>query len=302
VHHGTHALKYMRLKAFILFMAVLFVWPMLVHSQVKVPVLNSPVTDLTGTLSAAEIKSLEVRLLALEKRKGSQLIVVMLPSTQPEDIASFALAVFEKNKIGREKSDDGILLLIAKDDRKVRIEAGYGLEGAIPDAIAARIIREYMQPKFRQSDYAGGINDATSVMEKIIDGEPLPAPLTVDNESGNASSWAWIIAVIIGFQIGGFSSGMPVRPVFIRRVLAAAAAGFITWVFFSLGISTVIAAVVAFLLSGAQSAGRYVSHGGGGWIGGGGSSGGGWSGGGSSGGGWSGGGGSSGGGGASGDW
>jgi uncharacterized protein len=297
------AQKNMRLKTLMLFVVLLFLWPMLAQSQAAVPVLNSPVTDLTGTLTAVEIKNLETRLLALEKRKGSQLIVVMLPSTQPEDIASFALAVFEKNKIGREKSDDGILLLIAKDDRKVRIEVGYGLEGAIPDAIAARIIREYIQPKFRQSDYAGGINDATQVMEKIIDGEPLPAPLTAENDNSDVSTWAWIIAAIIGFHIGGFFSGIPIRPVFIRYVLAAGAAGFITWLFFSLGISTVIAAVIAFLVSGAQSTGRYVSHGGGGWIGGGGSSGGSWGGGGSSGGGgWSGGGGSSGGGGASGDW
>jgi uncharacterized protein len=296
------AMKTMRLKAFMLFIAVALMWPILAHSQAKVPVINSSVTDLTGTLTPAELKNLETRLLALEKRKGSQLVVVMVSSTQPDDIASFALAVFEKNKIGREKSDDGVLLLIAKDDRKVRIEVGYGLEGAIPDAIAARIIREYIQPKFRQSDYAGGINDATLVMEKIIDGEPLPPPLIEDVDSHTPSSSIWPFAVFIGFFIGVFAAGTRIRPVFIRRILAGGAAALIAWLLFSLGLGTVVAAVIAFLLSGAQSTGRYVSHGGGGWIGGGGSSGGGWSSGGSSGGGWSGGGGSSGGGGASGDW
>jgi uncharacterized protein len=295
-----YALKYLRLRAFLLLTVAALLWPMLAYSQVKVPVLNSSVTDLTGTLTAVEIKNLEARLQALEKRKGSQLIVLMLPSTQPDDIAGFALAVFEKNKIGREESDDGILLLIAKDDRKARIEVGYGLEGAIPDAIAARIIREYIQPKFRQSDYAGGIDDATLVIEKIIDGEPLPAALIDDVDSGNSSTSIWAFAAFIGFFIGMFAAGTRIRPVFIRRILAAGAAAVMAWLLFSLGLGTLIAAVVAFLLSGAQSTGRYVSHGGG-WIGGG-SSGGGWSGGGSSGGGWSGGGGSSGGGGASGDW
>jgi uncharacterized protein len=263
-------------------------------SQVPVPALHQHVTDLSATLSASEMQHLEAQLTALETRKGSQFMIVMLPTTQPQDIESFSLAIAEKNKIGREKPDDGLLLLVAKDDRKARIEVGRGLEGAIPDVIASRIIREYLGPKFRQNDYAGGLNDASDVIVKIIDGEPLPEPLTSENSSGNFS---WVLAFFMGVFVGLFSSGIPIRPVFIRRVLAACAAGFFAYTLFSMGLAMLIAAVMAFFVSGDNKTGRYVSHGGGGF--------GGWSGGSSgssSSGGWSGGGGSFGGGGASGGW
>jgi uncharacterized protein len=292
------ALRVSTLKACTIFFLCWLMFPVLGFSQVKVPQLNAAVTDLTGTLSPSEIQALEARLTALQKRKGSQLVIVMLPSTQPQDIESFALAVFEKNKIGRAKSDDGVLLLVAKDDRKVRIEVGYGLEGAIPDAIASRIIHEYLGPKFRQNDYAGGLNEASAIIEKIIDGEPLPEPLTTGSGHQEQAAPSWIFALFIGLFVGIFTAGTRIRPVFIRRVLAAGAAGFLAWMLFSLGLGAILSAVIAFLISGSQSSGRYVTHGGGGFMGGGG-----WGDGGSSGGGgWSGGGGSSGGGGASGGW
>jgi uncharacterized protein len=265
-------------------------------AQVAVPALHAHVTDLTGTLTAAQTQALESRLAALEQRKGSQFLILMLPTTQPQTVEEFALAVAEQNKIGRKKVDDGLLLLVAKDDHKARIEVGYGLEGVIPDAVASRVIREYLAPHFRQNDYAGGLDEASAMLEKLIDGEPLPAPMVDD---GKREQSPLIFAVIIGLIIGSFARGIGLKPVTLRRVGAGGIAAVVVWLLFSVGISVVIAAIVAFLFSGASS-GRFGS-GGGSWgsFPGGGGWGGGSSGGGSS---WSGGGGSFGGGGASGGW
>src|SRR5690606_17275962 len=115
-----------------------------------------------------------------EKAKGAQLAVLMVATTQPEDIAEYGIRVADAWKIGRAASDDGVILIVAKDDRRVRIEVGQGLEGAIPDAAAARIIREYIAPRFRQGDWYGGIHDATGALAKLINDEPLPPPLEGD--------------------------------------------------------------------------------------------------------------------------
>ncbi|KAF1701891.1 hypothetical protein CSC70_14140 [Pseudoxanthomonas kalamensis DSM 18571] len=102
----------------------------------------------------------------------------MVPTTRPDTIEQYAVRVFEQWKLGRKGVDDGVLLLVAKDDRAVRIETGYGLEGAIPDAVANRVIQEYLVPEFREGDFGGGIEAATAVLVKVIDGEPLPAPVS----------------------------------------------------------------------------------------------------------------------------
>ena len=263
-------------------------------AQVEAPALHAHVTDLTGTLSAEQTQALETRLATLEQRKGSQFLILMLPSTQPQTIEEFSLAVAEKNKIGRGKIDDGLLMVIAKDDHKARIEVGYGLEGAIPDAVASRVIREYLAPHFRQNDYAGGLDEASVVLIKLIDGEPLPAPMVSDGKRAQAP---FIVAVFIGLIIGGFAGSIGIGAVTLRRIGASGLAALVVWLLFSVGVSVIVAAIVAFLVSGTSS-GRFGS-GGGSWgsFGGGG----GW-GGSSGGGGWSGGGGSFGGGGASGGW
>ncbi len=124
-------------------------------AQVAVPALGARVTDLTGTLPPDARDALEARLQALEQRKGAQVAVLILPSTQPETIEQFAIRVFDTWKLGRQGVDDGVLLLVAKDDRRVRIEVGRGLEGAIPDVAAHRIIDEYLTPRFRDGDFAG---------------------------------------------------------------------------------------------------------------------------------------------------
>ena len=255
-----------------------------------IPPLDSPVVDTTGTLDAAQRQALVQQALALQQRKGSQLQILIVPSTRPEDIAQYTTRVFEQWGIGRKGVDDGVLLVVARDDRRVRIEPGYGLEGAIPDAIANRVIQEYLVPRFRNDDYAGGIAEATAVLVRLIDGEPLPAPVASNREpdGGNATFG-------IALFIGGFAAVL-VRLLFARRsrpmrgALAALLGGAAGWLLLSLAGGGVAAAVALFMSLGGMSPGGFARGGGfgsGGFGGGGG---------------WSGGGGRSGGGGASGSW
>ena len=125
---------------------------------VAIPDLKNRVTDLTQTFSPDQQAQLEQKLAVFEQKKGSQIVVLMVPSTEPEDIAQFAIRVAEKWQIGRKKIDDGLLLIVAKQDRKLRIEVGYGLEGAMPDLTAKRVISEIISPQFKQGDYFGGLN------------------------------------------------------------------------------------------------------------------------------------------------
>jgi len=150
-----------------------------------IPSLSARVTDLTDTLDASQLQSLESQLAALERRKGSQIGVLIVPTTRPEDIAQYAIRVFDAWKLGRRGIDDGVLLIAAKDDHRVRIEVARGLEGAIPDAAADRIIRDYVTPKFRVGDFYGGIEAATGMLIHLIDGEPLPLPRKTSDGIGN---------------------------------------------------------------------------------------------------------------------
>lgn len=145
-------------------------------AQVPIPALEARVTDLTGTLTAGQQSSLEDRLLQFEARKGSQVTVLILPTTQPESIEQFGIRLAEAWKIGRAKVDDGAILIVAKDDRTMRIEVGRGLEGPLPDITAGRIIADTIAPLFRQGDFYGGVNAGVDQMIRVIDGEPLPAP------------------------------------------------------------------------------------------------------------------------------
>lgn len=175
-----HVLPVLVLRVLILpVLAFAFVMAAPVRAQASVPVppLISPVVDITGTLSAAEIAQLERQALALQKSNGSQLQILIVSSTRPETIEAYAQRAFDTWKLGRQGVDDGVLLLVAKDDRTVRIQTGYGLEGAIPDITAGRVIQEYLVPKFRRGDMAGGLNDATLVIASLMNGEALPAPM-----------------------------------------------------------------------------------------------------------------------------
>src|SRR6266700_6088881 len=146
------------------------------RAEVAVPPLKARVTDLTGTLSAQQILDLESRLSAFERAKGSQVAVLMLPSTQPETIEEYSIRVADAWKIGRARVDDGAILVVAKNDRKLRVDVGRGLEGAIPDAVAKRVVSDVITPHFRSGDYYGGIAAGTDAVMKLIEGEGLPAP------------------------------------------------------------------------------------------------------------------------------
>lgn len=287
----------------VLAIALLSPWTLHADDTPAVPTLTRHVTDLTGTLTADQVNQLDAQLVTLEKQKGAQLVVLMVGTTQPDDIDDYSLQVAEKNKVGRNGVDDGVLLFIAKNDRQVRIEVGYGLEGAIPDAACARIIREYIAPKFRNNDYAGGINDAVGALTQLINGEPLPPPVQ-DNYTQHRGKnlqgvfFLAIFAVIFMRGIFGRTSA------FVRAPLGGIVVGGLLWALAAsvgIGIFGGLMAGLFMLLPG--GAGR--SIGGGGWggfggFGGGGFGGGGFGGGG--GGGFSGGGGGFGGGGASGGW
>ena len=141
-----------------------------------IPALSSRVTDLTATLSADQRSSLEEKLAAFERQKGAQVAVLIVPTVKPETIPEYALRVVESWKLGRKGVDDGVLLLIAKEDRKLRIEVGYGLEGALNDATAKRIISETISPRFKQGDFYGGIDSGLETMLRVVGGESLPEP------------------------------------------------------------------------------------------------------------------------------
>ncbi|WP_096361940.1 TPM domain-containing protein [Sulfuricaulis limicola] len=287
-----------------LLLLALFLASFALRAEVAVPPLTARVTDLTGTLAPSQRDALEQELRDFETRKGSQIAVLIVPTTQPEAIEQYSLRVAETWKVGRKDArgsriDDGVILLVAKDDRALRIEVGYGLEGAIPDAVANRVIDEIIVPFFKQGDYYGGIQAGITRLIRLIDGEPLPPPQARDRSwSGIADLLpAAFIAVMIG---GGFLGAL------LGRLIGAAVSGGIVGIVFWITIGSLLGALVAgvvvflFTLAVGSSGGRGGRGNFGGWSGGYSSGpGGGWS---SGGGGFSGGGGGFGGGGASGKW
>ena len=259
------------------------------HAEVAVPPLSTRVTDLTQTLSAQQRQALERDLANVEARKGAQIAVLLVPTTQPETIEQYARRVLDSWKLGRKGIDDGALLLIAKDDRALRIETQYGLEGVIPDAIAKRIIAEDITPFFKRGDFFGGIEIGVSRMVRLVDGEPLPPPREQTVAWSSMEDFLPLLLVVV-FVIGGF-----LRMLFghlLGAGIASAIVGVLAWVILgSLALAAIGAVVVfVFVLAGGGRGGV------GGWS----SGGGGWSSGG--GGGFGGGGGMGGGGGASGRW
>lgn len=268
-------------------------------AQVAVPPLKGRVTDLTGTLKPDQVAALEQMLQTFETRKGSQIAVLMLPTTQPETIEQYALRVAEQWKIGRKKVDDGVVMVIAKDDRTVRIEVGYGLEGALNDATANRIIREVIVPRFREGDFFGGISAAADRMIRVIDGEPLPAPRAAPQVEGGTFQ-ALPVLLVVAFVAGAILRGVFGR--FFGSLATGGAVGGLAWLLVGALSIAALAGVVAFLFTLLGGGGTGRRHYGGFPGGLGGYRGGGFGGGGFGGGGFGGGGGSFGGGGASGRW
>lgn len=292
------------------FVAGLLAFAAVAQANAPVPELKARVTDLTGTLTAQQTQALDAQLANMEKRKGAQVMMLILPTTQPDDIADYATRVYDQWKIGRNGVDDGVLVVVAKKDHRAMIETGYGLEGAIPDAAASRIIREYMSPKFRVGDYYGGLNDAAGALTKLIDGEPLPPPLQGPQRKpgGFAHGNDWFTGLVVAWIALVWARGMFARvPRGPRAGLVGVATGGLAWLFSGLWPLGLGLGIIGLLVGFAGGAGgTFARRGGfGGWGGfGGGPGGGGFGGGGFGGGGGfsGGGGGSTGGGGASGSW
>jgi uncharacterized protein len=172
---------------------------------VAVPPLQGRVTDLTGTLTTPQRAALEQSLRAFEERKGTQIALLIVPTTRPEAIEQFALRVVEQWKLGRRKVDDGALLLVAKDDRAVRLEVGYGIEGALNDATAARIIGETITPRFREGDFHGGLSAGLDRIVRVLDGEALPPPSPRRGVAGadDGLGQVWPLLFIVALVLGG---------------------------------------------------------------------------------------------------
>lgn len=264
------------------------------HADVAVPPLEARVTDLTGSLTAQQRETLERELAAFEARKGAQIAVLLVPTTEPETIEQYGIRVAESWKLGREGIDDGALLLVAMKDRELRVEVGYGLEGVIPDAVAKRVIAEIIVPYFKQSDYYGGILAGVNRLMRLIEGEPLPPPEARDT---SWSRWeqALPFAFVAVFVIGGILRAVLGR--FLGALTASGITAVVVWIIVGSLIAALLFSLFVFFFT--LAGGMRARRGGyGGW-----SSGGGFGrGGGFGGGGFRGGGGGFGGGGASGRW
>lgn len=190
-----------------------------VHAEnlVAVPQLQTRVTDLTGTLSTSENAELSKILADYEKEKGSQIAVLILPSTRPETIEQYSIRVAEQWKIGRKGVDDGVLLIVAKEDRKLRIEVGYGLEGVLPDAKAKDIVDEVIVPYFKNGDFYGGVKIGVETIIATIRNEPLPPPkFKPDAKFAKQAATAIGMGIVVSLIVGAILSALPV----IRHLIA----------------------------------------------------------------------------------
>jgi uncharacterized protein len=220
-------------------------WAVAAAADVAVPPLSGRVVDQTGTLSSGDIASLTQTLKSLEARKGSQVAVLIVPTTEPETIEQYSIRVADAWKIGRKKIDDGALLVVAKNDRHLRIEVGYGLEGSLTDAATKRIIDEDITPKFKAGDFAGDITAGVNRMIRVIDGEQLPAPEPPHWQSPGSFSIDPLnpFLIIPVLLLGGL-----MRSTLGRLIGSAATGGLVTlvaWYLFGSLLAAVIAGVIA---------------------------------------------------------
>ena len=258
--------------------------PCAATAQVAVPPLVGHVTDQTKTLTPQQLATLEQTLSAFEAQKGSQLAVLIVPTTAPEEIEQFALRVAEQWKLGRKKVDDGAIVVVAKNDRALRIEVGYGLEGALSDITSKRIISETITPRFKQGDYFGGIEAGVGQIIQVVNGEPLPAPNSRAAD-GNADVRQLLpFLLIVALAVGGV-----LRSVFGKvtgALMTGAAVSLVAWFLIGTLFLSVLAGVAAMLVTalggtrmlhgmGGLGGGGRGGFGGGGGLGGGGFRGGG---------------------------
>ena len=220
-----------------------------VDGLVAVPALTRPVTDLTATLQHSETATLETRLLALKTETGAQIAVLLTPTTEPEAIEQYSMRVVEAWKLGQAKIDNGVLLLIARDDRKMRIEVGYGLEGALNDATARRIIGDVIAPRFKQNDYFGGIQAGIEAMARVVRAEPMPAaPIAPQDEFRIEDTLALWIATLGGLVLSFFlRTRMPLTRSAFYSALAGAGLGLVLGLFMGGPLLALLSAIPVFL-------------------------------------------------------
>jgi uncharacterized protein len=238
---------------------------LLAGAQVAVPPLTARVIDLTGTLSGGAVNKLERQLADFETKKGSQIAVLIVPTTQPEEIEQYGIRVADQWKLGRKGVDDGAILLVAKNDRRVRIEVGRGLEGALSDAISNRIVDETVAPHFKLGDFDGGVEAGVDQMISVVNGEPLPAPDRKWEHHGSLGNLLPVLLVVVVVASG------VLRAVFGRlmgSVATGGLAGGIVWLLSHVVFLGMGAGVVAFLFALLLGSSRGWSAGGGGWGGG----------------------------------
>ena len=260
-------------------------WSQNTEGLVPVPPLSGRVVDLSATLSAEQLRALEQRLEEFEARKGSQIAVLLVPGTQPEAIEQFAIRVAEQWQLGRKKIDDGAILVIAKNERAMRIEVGYGLEGALNDATSKRIIDDIIVPYFKQGDFYGGINSGVDAMLRVIDGEPLPAPASRGANNPEGAAGMLPLLFFAAVIVGGILRSLFGR--FAGALATGGVLGLAAWLLLGVAAAT-IAALLGFVLTlvggrmgsgwqggGTNGGGRGGNWGGGGFQGGGGGFGGG---------------------------
>jgi uncharacterized protein len=231
-------------------LALLVCWAFAAFADVAVPPLTGRVVDQTRTLSSGDIASLTQTLRDLEARKGSQVAVLIVPTTAPETIEQFSIRVAEAWKVGRKKIDDGAILVVAKDDRKLRIEVGYGLEGVLNDVTAKRIIDEVITPKFRSGDFAGGISAGVDRIIRVIDGETLPAPAPAARQAPGLLSHIDPLNPFVLFGI--FVMGAILRTTLGRLIGSVATGGVVgalAWLIAGSLAASIIAAVIAFIFT-----------------------------------------------------
>ena len=246
-----------------LLLALAFGASLYAGAQVAIPPLTARVTDQTGTLSAEQKASLELTLQQFEARKGSQIVVLMVPTTGGEPIEQFALRAAEQWQPGRKKIDDGALLVLAKDDRALRIEVGYGLEGTLNDATAKRIVSEVIVPRLKEGDFYGGIAAGVDRIIRVVDGEPLPAPAARNATTPDGIEQLLPVLLIVAV-VAGIALRSMLGP-FRGAIAAGAAVGFLAWLMASAVAVALIAGVAAFLFTllgaGGGHGGMYGGHG-----------------------------------------
>ena len=225
------------------FLALALCWFSQAEAEVPVPALTGRVTDLTATLTVEQKAALEQTLQTFEARKGSQLALLIVPTTAPETIEQYSLRVAELWKLGRKKVDDGAILVVAKSDRAMRIEVGYGLEGALNDATSKRIISEIITPRFVESDFYGGISAGVGQIIRVIDGESLPEPKVKRNIDGASIQQFVPVIFVLAIVLGGVLRSALGR--FPGSIVTGGVVAVMAWLFVGTAFTAISAGLIA---------------------------------------------------------